>query len=258
MAYHIKRSPALALISLILALIYSFVTEYQNSSEQTSAPYRVGPKSYYEARRILKELYPGPAKTFYCGCRYDAKRQVDARRCGLPRDLSNSERSQRVEWEHIVPASIYGRTFLAWNGHPQCGKTKGRSCARKVSKEFSHMEANLYNLKPSVGSINSLRGNRTMTDLPGDQYKGQCHFETESGKVEPKDSIKGNIARIYFYMNKAYPNRNIIEPENRDNYLLWDVLDPVDADECALARDIEQLQGHQNGIVESRCKQAGL
>lgn len=40
---------------------------------------------------------------------------------------------------------------------------------------------------------------------PGeDRIFGTCDFEFESDEAEPKEDIRGDIARIYFYMKQTY------------------------------------------------------
>ena len=46
---------------------------------------------------------------------------------------------------------------------------------------------------------------------------GKCDVEIKNKKVEPKESIRGEIARTYMYMDSVYPGRGIIEvaPKSR-------------------------------------------
>ncbi|MBX2812236.1 MAG: endonuclease [Myxococcales bacterium] len=259
-----KLLPVVALIVVILAkwleIDLPLEQEAPTNPEAPTEPIPTGgPRTYRSAKKYLYRLFPGPGKTLYCECHYNVEHEVDPAACGLPEDLSDSQRSRRVEWEHVVPASAFGDTFAAWQeGHPECGDQQGRSCARKVSDLFNRMEANLYNLRPSVGSVNSQRSNRAMSAIPGQSYQGKCNLEIQNDEVEPRDEIKGDIARIYLYMDQTYPHRNVIRPEHHSEYLYWDQQDPVTPAECALVREIAPMQEHVNKVVESRCVEAGL
>jgi deoxyribonuclease-1 len=92
------------------------------------------------------------------------------------------------------------------------------------------MEADLYNLQPSIGEVNQLRANYSMAMVPGETRAfGSCDLEIEDRKIEPRPDIRGDIARTYFYMDAAYPGRGVISEKNRQLFEAWDREDPVDA-----------------------------
>ena len=67
---------------------------------------------------------------------------------------------------------------------------------------FRYMEADLYNLQPSIGEVNQLRSHYSMAMIPGEPREfGRCDLEIEDRKIEPRPDIRGDIARTYFYMN---------------------------------------------------------
>lgn len=203
------------------------------------------------AKRLLPRIFAGHELTLYCGCRYHGKR-IDWASCGYqPRQ--DHQRAARLEWEHVVPASAFGRAFPEWrNGHPQCGRTKGRRCVRQVRPHFNLIEADLYNLMPAVGEVNGRRSNFAMAILPGEPREfGQCDVEIQNRQIEPRPSIRGDIARTYFYMDWAYPGRGIVHADNRYVLETWAAADPVDAWERERARRIEQRQGNRNPFIWS-------
>jgi len=66
---------------------------------------------------------------------------------------------------------------------------------------FRLMGADLYNLYPSIGEVNGDRSNYSMAIIPGEKRKyGQCDVEIKKRKVEPMESVRGNFARTYLYM----------------------------------------------------------
>ncbi len=116
------------------------------------------------------------------------------------------------------------------------------------------MEADLYNLVPAIGEVNGLRSNFSMAMISGEKRAfGKCDIEIENRKVEPTESIRGNIARTYFYMDSAYPDRGIISRKNRTLFKAWDKADPVDNWECKRARKIEKIQKNRNKFVMNQC-----
>ncbi|MCB1189298.1 MAG: endonuclease [Leptospiraceae bacterium] len=221
-------------------------------------------QSFNKAKKKLKELYSDHKITFYCGCTYNDDKTINPDSCGyIPK--KNSKRAKKIEWEHVVPAENFGRSFKEWReGDPECvdrrGKSfKGRNCARKVNLKFRYMEADMYNLYPAIGELNMRRSNYSYSMIGGEKREfGRCDFEVEDRKVEPRNEIFGDIARTYFYMNSSYPGHGIISGKNQKLFEAWDKMDPVDKWECERARRIKSIQGNTNHIVEEACKKAGL
>lgn len=222
-------------------------------------------KSFSKAKQYLQKVIYGEdslRKTFYCGCSYSEKLNVDFESCGYV-VRKNKKRAKRVEWEHVVPASTFGKHFPEWkNGHPECvdskGKPfKGRNCASKMSKQFQLMQADMYNLVPAVGEINADRSDFKYGIIPGEERNyGECDFEVSDKTAEPTEKIRGDIARIYMYMDSAYPGFGIINEKNRKMFNEWNDSDPVTLEECERGEKIEKTQGNTNLILKSQC--AGL
>ena len=82
---------------------------------------------------------------------------------------------------------------------------------------------------------------------------GKCDVEIKNKKVEPKESIRGEIARTYLYMYSVYPGRGIISKKNRELFDAWNKSDPVDEWECERAKRIEIMQGNRNHVVMRDC-----
>ena len=82
---------------------------------------------------------------------------------------------------------------------------------------------------------------------------GECDVEIKNKKIEPRESIRGEIARTYLYMDSAYPGRGIISKKNRKLFDSWNRSDPVDDWECKRARRIEVIQGNRNDVVMENC-----
>ena len=158
----------------------------------------------------------------------------------------------RVEWEHVFPVS------KAIGAFPECRKSNGKNYSRKdclkLSKEFEELEANMYNLMPSVGSLNAHRSNYSYALIPGEKREwGSCDFEIDNKKVEPKEDIRGDIARVYFYLNQKYPRVGVISRKNKNLFEAWDKEDPVDEEECKLNKLKAQYQGDINNYVLNKC-----
>ncbi len=214
-------------------------------------------ESFSGAKRELMKIHGDSPRTFYCGCGFDVRKSIDLKECGYA-IRKNKSRAARVEFEHIVPASDFGNQLDAWTkGHPACVKSsgkkfKGRKCAEKVSREFELMQSDMHNLQPAVGEVNGDRLNYVMAELKGEpRAYGKCDVEIQDQKVEPKPSIRGDIARAYFYMDWAYPQYGIIsDPKMRAMFERWADKDPVSRWEHKRAKRIAEVQGNTNPFVE--------
>lgn len=220
-------------------------------------------KSFSKAKKFLHSVIYSETidrLTFYCGCSYDSKKNVDQSSCGYVPG-KDKKRAKRVEWEHIVPAAVLGESSKEWKyGSPDCvdriGRHfKGRKCASKMNRAFQLMQADMYNLVPAIGEINSVRSDFSYGEIPGEKREfGKCDFEIDNGIAEPADSIKGDIARIYMYMNSAYPGLGIINEKNRAMFEKWNLSDPPDEKECRKGLEIEKIQGNQNSVLKKACE----
>jgi deoxyribonuclease-1 len=217
-------------------------------------------KNFTQAKSYLYEIHGKKGFTIYCQCQYEDK-AIDHESCGYKSKL-HTKRSNKLEWEHVVPAHAFGQAFKSWReGHESClhlkknKRFKGRKCAQKIDKNFNFMEADLYNLWPAVGAINAQRSNFSMGQWQGDKGKifGNCAVKIHQRKIEPPDSVKGLIARIYQYMDQAYPGRGVISRKNRKLFEAWDKQYPITKEECLWAEKVKKIQGNPH-IIDKACQ----
>lgn len=178
------------------------------------------PSSFRKAKKLaLTQVYKDHHKSFYCGCSFNDKKQVNQDSCGYkPRTRSGKEniRDNRIEWEHVLPASKMGSHLTCWGSErrqfPQCvksnGKLKsGRDCCQKVNRDFRNAHNDLVNLTPAIGEVNADRSNLAYAEIIGESRAyGQCDFEydTVNKVAEPAGRIRGDIARIQLYLENTY------------------------------------------------------
>lgn len=112
------------------------------------------------------------------------------------------------------------------------------------------MEADLHNLTPSIGEVNADRSNYRFGVLPNNpRQHGACDFKVDfKGRVaEPRDEIKGQIARIYFYMHDRYDLP--MSRQQQQLLMAWDKQYPVSVWERERDRRIAARMGHNNPFV---------
>tara|TARA_B110000208_G_scaffold189693_1_gene251821 strand:+ start:4399 stop:5133 length:735 start_codon:yes stop_codon:yes gene_type:complete len=220
-------------------------------------------KSFSKAKNFLeKQVYNNHRTTLYCGATFDAEKRVTP-----PQGFITNKyvkRAKKIEWEHVVPAENFGRTFSEWrDGHNQCinskGKEfKGRKCAEKVNFEYRYMQSDMFNLYPVIGAVNALRSNYNFTMLPTIKSDfGSCSMKIDNRKAEPPEISRGQIARTYLYMDNTYKRYNMSKSQ-RQLMDAWDKMYPVNTWECQRAKKIFNLQKSKNNIVLSRCQSAGI
>ena len=211
--------------------------------------------SFYQSKKLLlKEVYFDNQNTFYCLNKYSIKLVnnkyktiLESNDKYIPRKLyfksgKENYRTKNVEWEHIMPVENFGK-------HLPCWKEGGRK-ACKNDKSFNEMEADMHNLVPAIGELNADRANyRFAADKPKVGQYGKCEFEVDfkAKRVYVRDEIKGDIARIYFYMSDKY-NVNLSSQE-RKMFEVWNKLDPVDEWERIKNKRVYKLQGNKNNYI---------
>lgn len=263
-----KRLAALLACFLVVFLLASCgdqdKAEREKKAQHTAAQPRGNTRedSFQAAKRTLERaIFHDHRITLYCQAAFDEKGNITP-----PPGFTATKhkaRATRLEWEHVVPAENFGRTFAEWReGHPDCqdkrGPFKGRKCAERVNKEYRLMQADMYNLYPAIGAVNALRQNYNYAMLPGAPSSfGICPVKIEGNKVEPPDYARGTIARTTKYMAGAYARFQLSDQQTK---LMdaWDRMYPVDQWECTRAKRIEAIQGNENPLVKEKCFEAGL
>ena len=217
--------------------------------------------SFSKSKKILRKIHEKNPITFYCQCKYHSDKP-DWKSCGY-KPKKDNKRASRIEWEHILPASHFGIKFDTWKqGHAKCinkkGKTyKGRKCTEKIYVKYRKMQADLYNLQPAIGELNGLRSNYQISLIKGEKREfGKCDVEIKNKKFEPSENVRGDIARIYMYMELNYPKYIKFNKDIKKLILKWDQNDPVSSWECFRSKIIKQYQGNINNILKVKCSKS--
>ena len=206
-------------------------------------------------------------RTFYCHCKY-----TKSGRNGIPKDsfqecgYKRKEfilRDYQLEWEHVVPAQALGGHTKEWRAKDQnrpkiCIEKEitGRDCARESNEKFRLMEADLYNLVPAIGVVNNARLHFDIAMIKGEKRDfGRCDIEIDkiNKLVEPPPYVRGDIARIYMYMQASDPEAKIITNKNKEFIHIWNKKDPISKEECERYLAIREIQKNINKYLEKTC-----
>jgi deoxyribonuclease I len=206
--------------------------------------------SWRQTKNLASDaIYFDQADTFYCGCPMtsdndnDGSGDVDIEACGYKGPSAHQGRATRIEWEHVVPASLMpARQFDCWeNG--------SRSDCERNSPEAREMVFDLHNLVPSVGQVNALRSNDRYGEIDGEEREfGSCAVEDSRGLFEPADDQRGDVARIWLYMN--WKHRVEIPEDELRMFIRWHNADPVSDWEIERDKRIGAIQGTGNPWVQ--------
>ncbi|HCB67388.1 MAG: hypothetical protein A2102_03075 [Tenericutes bacterium GWF2_38_8] len=131
-----------------------------------------------------------------------------------------------VTWnrEHVWPQSLLGVS---------------------ADNDVINAASDLQNLKPADPATNSSRGNKYFDNV------------TTPDSYNPRDAVKGDIARILFYMDTRYSEYTLVngEPSVYQMALLyrllqWHVQDPVDSFEMNRNNIIYNYQHNRNPFID--------
>lgn len=220
-------------------------------------PLIAAPSTFDEAKTLSKtKVYFDQNRqsegTLYCGCDWEwtgkSGGQVDLASCGY-QVRKQQNRAMRIEWEHIVPAWVFGH-------QRQCWQNGGRKNCVSTDAIFREMEADMYNLAPSIGEVNGDRSNLSYgqlaetTEYPYGQCRSRVDFKERV--FEPRDEVKGQVARTYFYMHDRY---NLSMSRQQQQLLMaWDKQYPPSAWEKQRDERIASVMGHHNPFVTGEQK----
>lgn len=207
--------------------------------------------------KLYKEIYPNSGLTYYANCEW-SKRKVDLSSCGLENSFPKKQmkRAKRTEAEHVVPASfLYKKGKVDRPCVTEAKSMKGvsaRTHCQAVDIDYRNAHNDLVNLRPIVGQINANRSNKPFSGTPSGEnlvtYRGNGkEIKITSRVAIPDVSIRGDIARIAFYMRDTYGV--IYSARQTKLFEEWHMADPVDKEEYDLNMRILRSQGVGNKYV---------
>ena len=174
-------------------------------------------------------------------------------------------------------------TNYDWGQHGNANEGSGWNKEHTVPQswfgEASPMKSDIVHVVPTDAKINNMRsayvlaevGNVEKQSANGYSKLGSCKTPGYSGKVfEPNDEVKGDIARIYFYMATCYQDRATTFTNGTGQYVFnaegtayqplqpwvlsmmmrWSEIDPVDSIEQARNDSVFVVQGNRNPFVD--------
>ena len=177
------------------------------------------PPSAKEAisKQFWGSLYKQGGETFYC------------------------KKSFRKKTPLIAASYIYPQGSI--RQHLGCG-TK-RQCLRD-SAEYNRIASDLHNVVPADSYFEMKRTNTVFGALDADIEANDCGIKRMMHIIEPPVEVRGDIARVIFYMHQTYNLPIIGSPAVLE---AWDKMDPPSSDEILRSKQVYELQGNANPLV---------
>ena len=215
------------------------------------------PDNRSQVKNIIKMLHLDHKMTWLNGCAYSYdvtscmdKTIIDTSTCSV------TEQNQTMIWIQVVPDTFYGRN-MACMTKPVCvnafsGKLFGSPmCCRRINEKYRQIESELFNLIPVTSEFAKIYQGKIFGEVKKVKWL-IGNVKIDDKYIEPPEQIKGDIARVYLYMDERYGLQ--ISLEQKELFRRWHRLDAVDKRECALAKIIMKVQNRTNHLITEGCK----
>ena len=245
----------LLLLSLFVAIVGNVWAQGPNN---TGTYYQsANGKSGQNLRTALATIIANPHVVSYDGL-ISAYEQTDTRPDGYVRDWY----SCTTNYRHGKDTGGYKKEGDSYN--------REHSVPQSWFNKKSPMKSDIVHVVPTDGYVNNRRSSFPFGEVGNVTYRSNndyCRLGSSktagySGTVfEVPDEIKGDMARIYFYMATCYKSQcaswggNIFTSDGivkweLDQMLAWSRQDPVDAREIARNNAVKEVQGNRNPFVD--------
>ena len=178
--------------------------------------------SHADYKKIIDQdfwnkVYPSGGVTFYCESTFEKPSPI-------------------LAVNHIYPTELITKKF-------DCRSE--RSCFRS-SPNFEQVMSDLHNMIPIQSLYHFKLKDSVFGILDASDDGDKCGIKKKYNMVEPPDRVKGDIARIHFYMHKQYGL-----PLNNSYLFLksWAKEDPPSNEEIEKNNRIKEIQGNDNPYV---------
>lgn len=252
-----KRLTITSILACIVALTFA------QGPNNTGNYYQAANGKKGEAlKTALFNIIKNPSVTSYSGLK-EAYKTTDVRPDGYIRDwYSNTT--------NYVPGSAFGNYKKEGDAY-----NREHSVPQSWFSEASPMKSDIVHVFPVDGYVNNRRSNYPFGEVGNVTYQSNNNYSKLGyGKTglgysslvfEPNDEVKGDIARIYFYMATCYQDRinnwsgesftgsTAYQPFAQwtlNMLLRWSEQDPVDEVERARNAAVYTVQKNRNPFVD--------
>lgn len=222
----------------------------------TIAIAQIPPKSLVSEKEVnaaLFSIYANHHASFFCQQSFD-----HAGRFPRP-DAKTIQTENKIDWIPLVSKKILAANRPCYEQkiciNHQGQRYKGLNCCKRTDQLFNIMLYDLHNRLPVIHSIaKNIHTHRFDTiSEPNESaiiYYPNCAFRVHSKQkiIEPNHQLKGEIARIYLYMQDTY--HLSIQESQLELFKKWHQANPPSKWEKQKNRAIQKIQGNVNPYVE--------
>ncbi|MBI1240550.1 endonuclease [Umezakia ovalisporum] len=189
-------------------------------------------------------------------------------------DLARDYMYSQLDNDHGIVRGIYSDYAVQVN--PNSSSPRRDAFQGGINAEHSWPQSkgatgiaksDLHSLFPARAKINSLRSSLPLTDIDDRQtnlwiIKDQefrsipsvsidAYSESVASAFEPREEVKGNLARALFYFYTMYESQADASffRQQKQTLCKWNSLDPLDAQEIKRSHAIALKQGNENPFV---------
>ena len=169
-----------------------------------------------------------------------------------------------------LPNGVDPSSYLYQNS-PSNGITCEHSYPQSKGASDGNAKSDMHHLFPAKGSVNTARGNNPLGEVNDNNATGwyykdlklsskpnsniDAYSELGEGLFEPREAVKGDLARAIFYFFTMYRNEALAADPvffelQRDDLCDWHFMDPADDKEMLRTLSIAQYQeGKANPFI---------
>lgn len=245
-------------LNLLMACLVAAVGAWAQGPNDSGTYYQnANGKSGQALRTALKSIINPHTSLGYDGV-WDAYKTTDKRADGYVRDWYSNTTNFTFGTDQAGSYKKEGDVYNREHSVPQSWFNKANP-----------MKCDVVHVIPTDGYVNNRRSNypygevSSITYASNNSYSkvGSCKTSGYSGSVfEPNDEIKGDIARIYFYMSTCYADNNSgwgdiftstgLVSWHMDMMMRWSKQDPIDEVEIARNNAVYKVQKNRNPFVD--------
>lgn len=141
----------------------------------------------------------------------------------------------------LTESYIYAKSWV--RDHLNCGTM--RQCETN-DEQFVTILTDLQNIVPNESMLEYKIQNTVFGLLDDSVEKNECGLRKSMHVVEPPDTVKGDVARIMFYMHDKYKLPLV---SSLPDLIRWSEIDPPSPEEIARNEKIKAIQGNVNRFV---------
>ncbi|WP_017317613.1 endonuclease [Mastigocladopsis repens] len=192
-------------------------------------------------------------------------------------DRARDEMFGRIDNQDGVVTDVYAsyQIRLTGDGDPsqeadRLGQNTEHVWPQSKGADKGNARSDLHHLFPAKKNINSERGNKPFADIADTSTEEWYRDDTEQttipsseidefsesafSRFEPREKVKGDIARAMFYFYTIYRSQgDAIDPnyfkDQRQTLCQWNQQDPPDNAEIERSHAIAEFQGNDNPFV---------